>query len=193
MCARTTAFIMEVIQLNISVERMKVFRCQICGEPYLGIQRPTNCPFCGSLAKHIVIASEYQRAELGELSEALIKNLEKAREVMVRNAEFNICSAYPMDDPESEALLLALARIENKHADIISDILGMHRPLVEYNPRKCHPIYLKNLEEARLRGRSSLAFYKEISKNSEDENVSRIFDALVEAIENQVDLQTVRA
>ena len=179
--------------MDIMVERMKVFRCQICGEPYLGVQKPTNCPFCGSLAKHIVNATEYKRVEAGELPEAIKKNLEKARDVMVRNAEFYICSAYPMDAPESEALLLALARTEHKHADLVSDILGMHRPPIEYNPRTCHPIYLKNLEEARLRGRSSLAFYREIARGATDERVKQLFEALVEAIENQVDLQSVMA
>jgi rubrerythrin len=174
-------------------KRMKVFRCLICGEPYLGVQKPTNCPCCGSLAKHIVNATEYRRLEAGELSEATKKNLEKARDIMIRNAEFYICSAYPMDAPESEALLLALARTEHKHANLVSDILGMHHPHIEYNPRTCHPIYLKNLEEAHLRGRSSLAFYKEIARNATDERVRQLFDALVEAIDNQVDLQTVLA
>ena len=28
---------------------MKLHRCRICGETYLGVERPSHCPFCGAI------------------------------------------------------------------------------------------------------------------------------------------------
>jgi len=27
---------------------MKMYRCRICGETYLGAEAPSHCPFCGA-------------------------------------------------------------------------------------------------------------------------------------------------
>ena len=27
---------------------IKLFRCEICGDPYVGDEPPANCPFCGA-------------------------------------------------------------------------------------------------------------------------------------------------
>ena len=31
----------------------KLWRCEICGDPYVGETAPDNCPFCGAYKKHI--------------------------------------------------------------------------------------------------------------------------------------------
>ena len=36
----------------------KLWRCEICGDPYVGDAPPTNCPFCGAKAKYIREAKE---------------------------------------------------------------------------------------------------------------------------------------
>ncbi|MRR13422.1 ferritin, partial [bacterium] len=28
--------------------QLKMYRCRICGETYLGYEAPANCPFCGA-------------------------------------------------------------------------------------------------------------------------------------------------
>ena len=31
----------------------KLWRCEICGDPYVGDSAPDNCPFCGAKRKYI--------------------------------------------------------------------------------------------------------------------------------------------
>ena len=37
----------------------KLFRCRICGDPYLGSAPPSFCPFCGAPQRYMVPAEEY--------------------------------------------------------------------------------------------------------------------------------------
>ena len=37
---------------------VKLWRCEICGDPYIGESPPTNCPFCGAKQKFIKEAKE---------------------------------------------------------------------------------------------------------------------------------------
>ena len=32
---------------------VKLWRCEICGDPYVGETAPDNCPFCGAHKKYI--------------------------------------------------------------------------------------------------------------------------------------------
>ena len=32
---------------------VKLWRCEICGDPYIGEEPPADCPFCGADKKHI--------------------------------------------------------------------------------------------------------------------------------------------
>ena len=32
---------------------MALWRCEICGDPYVGDKAPANCPFCGAKKKFI--------------------------------------------------------------------------------------------------------------------------------------------
>lgn len=42
---------------------MRVFRCRICGEAYLGMMKPPNCPYCTSHVRYIVLAADYMERE----------------------------------------------------------------------------------------------------------------------------------
>jgi len=30
---------------------VRLWRCEICGDPYIGDEAPANCPFCGAKKK----------------------------------------------------------------------------------------------------------------------------------------------
>ena len=38
---------------------LKLFRCRICGDPYLGSEPPSFCPFCGAPQRYMVPAADY--------------------------------------------------------------------------------------------------------------------------------------
>ena len=52
------------------MSKIKVFRCKICGDPYLGDEAPTQCPFCGASIQFFVDAQDWNPDEFNvELSE----------------------------------------------------------------------------------------------------------------------------
>lgn len=159
---------------------MKIFRCQICGDPYLGSAKPSNCPFCGAPAKYIVLAREWREREVVQLSQKSRQNLERALELEVNNTRFYRCSAQATDDEEARAMFTALSRIESEHASTISKILGIAKPPIEDDPSACPPALAKNLAEAHDREQNATAFYGKAAKEAEEPRVKEIFTALVE-------------
>ena len=41
------------------MSKIKVFRCRICGDPYIGTAAPTQCPFCGAPKRFFVEAKDW--------------------------------------------------------------------------------------------------------------------------------------
>jgi len=39
-------------------EMVKLWRCEICGDPYIGSAPPQNCPFCGAHLPYIKEAKQ---------------------------------------------------------------------------------------------------------------------------------------
>ena len=63
----------------------QLFRCRICGDPYLGSEPPSFCPFCGAPQKYLVPAEEYvDRNDVPNLSARSRANLEKALDLEVQ-------------------------------------------------------------------------------------------------------------
>lgn len=73
---------------------LKLFRCRICGDPYLGSEPPSYCPFCGAPQKYMAPAEQYvDRNDVPNLSAQSRANLEKALDLEVRNAAFYMCAS----------------------------------------------------------------------------------------------------
>ena len=67
---------------------MKVYRCRICGDPYIGSSPPPNCPWCGAHGQYIVLASEWVDNPVGEMSEVERKLLQDPLELEIDNTTF---------------------------------------------------------------------------------------------------------
>jgi hypothetical protein len=92
-----------------SYMELKLFRCRICGDPYLGSEPPSYCPFCGAPQKYMAPAEEYvDRNDVPNLSAQSRANLEKALDLEVRNAAFYMCASDCAQDPVAKAMFKAL-------------------------------------------------------------------------------------
>ncbi len=97
---------------------VKLWRCEICGDSYIGDELLANCPFCGAHRKYI---KEAKKAEVRfdvELNEKDKANTEHALQVEVSNSAFYFCAAKKTDDEEGNLLFKALGKIEAEHATI---------------------------------------------------------------------------
>ena len=52
---------------------MNLYICEICGDAYIGVEKPSDCPFCGAKGNFIKPGNEAEpvaevKVEIGELS-----------------------------------------------------------------------------------------------------------------------------
>lgn len=67
---------------------MEVYRCRICGEVYIGEEKPRSCPFCGAHENYFVLAKEWKLIQNESLSDISKENLRKALELEIDNTNF---------------------------------------------------------------------------------------------------------
>lgn len=159
---------------------MKVFRCRICGDPYLGEDIPTNCPFCGAPAKYITLASYWEEPVIVDISEKSRENLVSALQLEVDNIRFYKCAAQMTDNREGRQMFKALAKIESEHASVICKLLQIDKPKVTLDKLACYPSYQENLKEAKVREERALKEYGRFFQESKEPRIKEIFQALVQ-------------
>jgi rubrerythrin len=169
---------------------VKLWRCEICGDPYVGETPPDNCPFCGAHRKYIKEAKEAVADFDVELNETDKKNAEHALDVEVSNATFYFCAAQETDDEEGKLLFKALGKVEAEHASIWRKILKLEKT-PEGNV-SCHKSNKENLEDSHAREERAIEFYKKAAEESENDRVKELFLALVEIEEDHLKLSEER-
>lgn len=172
-------------------ERMvKLWRCEICGDPYVGQSPPPNCPFCGAGQRYIKEAKEAEVEFDIELGDQDKENVEKALEVEISNAEFYFCAAEKTNDPEGSLLFKALGKVEAEHASVWKKILGLKE--TEKKKENCYTDNQENLKNAHEREDQAIEFYKKAAREASNPRVKEIFEAFIEAEEDHLELSEER-
>ena len=171
--------------------KVRVWRCRICGDPYIGAVPPSHCPFCGAHAEYIIPASDWDDPKVGSLNDTDRSNLEKALEIEQSNTAFYRCSAVKADeagDFEGFATFKALSKVEGEHAATILKMLGLPRPESEHT-EECHDAYIDNVRESLKRENNATKFYAASAEAAEGPRVKEVFAALsmIEADHIQLD------
>lgn len=169
---------------------VKLWRCEICGDPYIGNNPPDNCPFCGAHKQYIKEAKKARVDFNVDLNEKDKANAEHALQVEVSNSTFYFCAAEKTDDPEGKLLFKALAKIEAEHAAIWKKILRL--PGIPRGNEMCHAANNENLEESHARESKAIEFYLKASKESNNIRIKQIFEALVEVETDHLNLSEER-
>lgn len=160
---------------------LKLFRCRICGDPYLGSAPPSFCPFCGAPEKYLVPAEEYvDRNTVPNLSAKSRGNLEKALDLEVRNAAFYMCASDCAPDAFSKAMFKALWRTEAEHASLICKILKVPKPEIKPDTKACLKDPKANFAAAHEKEKSAVVFYSQSAQEATEDRVKEVFAALTE-------------
>ena len=172
---------------------MKLYRCQICGDPYLGSAPPTFCPFCGAPQKYMVPAEEYQdRNYIPELSSRSRENLEKALTLEVNNSAFYMCASNCAQDPVSQAMFKALFKAESEHASLICKLLRVPKPEIKPDDKACQKDPKANFAAAHEREIRAVAFYQQAAQEAAEDRVREVFTALTEIESYHIALSEAR-
>ncbi|MBI3593023.1 MAG: ferritin-like domain-containing protein [Nitrospirae bacterium] len=170
---------------------MNFYRCLICGDPYMGKEKPSNCPFCGAKDTYLVPAAEWvdENIALGQLSEVSRRNLEKALQLEVNNAPFYRDAMQRTKDIELQGILKYLSKIENEHATVIKKILNCELPQPEIRKEVATDSDMENLKAAHEREKTATAFYRQAADEAIEPRVRRVFTALSEIESDHIHLE----
>lgn len=159
----------------------KLFRCRICGDPYLGSEPPSFCPFCGAPQKYVQPANEYvDRNDVPNLSARSKANLEKALDLEVKNAAFYMCASNCAPDLFDKAMFKALWRTEAEHASLICKLLKVPKPEIKPDEQACLKDPKSNFAAAQEHEQSAVVFYGQSAKEATEDRVKEVFAALTE-------------
>ena len=170
--------------------KIKVFRCRICGDSYIGSEAPKQCPFCGAAQKFFVEAQEWNPDEFNvTLSEISKKNLEAALQLELDNAAFYDCAKNAADkagDDYSLAKFKALMKVEREHASAISKFLKISRP--ELEKQACNANSKANSKEGWEREDRAIKAYAKFRDEATEPRLKEFFGSLVEIETDHLDL-----
>lgn len=170
--------------------KVRVFRCRICGDPYIGTEPPSRCPFCGGQSKYFVVAEDWNPNEFNvELSEVSRANLQAALKLELDNTAFYTCAmnaAKEAGDEYGFAKFKALKKVENEHADAILKFLKTEKPALESVP--CSSEFKANSQEGWEREDRAIKAYSKFRDEASEERLKEFFGALVEIETDHLDL-----
>jgi rubrerythrin len=164
---------------------MKLWRCIICGDPYLGEERPKNCPFCGAHERYLVAQEDFEdrTGKVTDLTEVSKKNLEAALQLEISNTEFYACASKKAQTDEMKNLFKALSKVESEHASVLCKALGIKKPQVNTDTDECSTKDIDNLKESHMREDRAIHKYAEFLSQATEPRVIEIFSAII-AIES---------
>jgi len=155
-----------------------LWRCEICGDPYIGETPPSNCPFCGAHSRYIKLATLAQVTFDVHLEPKDRENAERALSVEVSNSAFYFCAAEKTDDAEGKLLFKALGKVEAEHAAVWRKILKLAS--VPKGTEVCFTENRENLKESHRRETKAIEFYRKAAGEAKNLRIKEIFEALVE-------------
>ncbi|UCF77900.1 MAG: ferritin-like domain-containing protein [Candidatus Eiseniibacteriota bacterium] len=159
---------------------MKVYRCRICGQSFVGRRKPANCPFCGAPEKYAVLARNWKEDMISTLTDISEKNLKIALRLEIDNSGFYRCAARVAVDEELKAMFSAMGRIEAEHASTVRRMLGLPRSSRYDHQGRCYPTDDQNLQEALRREELTASLYEQAAKQASEKRVREVLLALTE-------------
>ncbi len=158
---------------------VKLFVCQVCGEPYLGANID-DCPFCGAPKKYLNKIEDYSKLWDVELTPQ-----EKTDMKDTLNLEINAAAYYKKVSKANEKyskmdrLFKQFARVEEEHAEVAAKFLGVEEPELKGEDPKGSP--QKDLERTKELENTAVGKYRKFLKNASSTKVKKFYDALIHA------------
>ncbi len=159
---------------------LKLFVCQICGEPHLAASKPSDCQFCGAPEKFIGMVEDYSTLWGITLTEQEKKNMEATLALEVN------ATAYYLDVAKAnekyghyERLFKGFARVEKEHAEVAAKFLGV--PLPELKGEKTRGSPKADMERTKELETGAMGRYREFFANATNQKAKDFYTALIHA------------
>lgn len=170
---------------------MNFYRCLICGETYMGKDKPSNCPFCGAKEKYMVSAADWvdENLSIDKFSDISRKNLEKALQLEANNAPFYRDAMMKSRSIEIQGIFKYLSKIEAEHASVVKKILKCELPEPEKGREVATDDEIENIKTAHEREKEATVFYSKFATEAVEPRVKRVFTVLAEIETDHIKLE----
>jgi rubrerythrin len=174
--------------MSIIKNNMKTYICQICGDAYIGAEKPKNCPFCGAREHYIKLGKEadpivIKEFKIGEVSKV---NLKKTYDLETKASAIYTCMAGKAKSYEIKAMYKRLAKVELEHAVIVTKLLKTDPPKV--SEETCSDEDVENFKKTIELEENASNLYAQFAKNTEEENIRILFTALMQVEADHIEL-----
>ncbi|MRS12466.1 MAG: hypothetical protein EG823_05265 [Actinobacteria bacterium] len=140
--------------------QLRIYRCRICGEVFLGYVAPENCPFCGA---HIAFLEAPEKYPAGvndiQLTESERADLETSIEVERSNTRFYLGMAERKDNDTLRATYKRLARVEAEHCSLFCKLAKVPKPADLAEPGETTGAWATDIEESLRRENRATGLY----------------------------------
>jgi rubrerythrin len=167
---------------------METFICEICGDAYVGEEKPKNCPFCGAREAFIKKGSEANpilnhEFEISELSK---ENLKKTYNLEIKAVAIYNCIAGKAKTYEIKAMYKRLAKVEMEHAVITTKLLKINKPQI--GEEACNDDEVENFQKTIELEKNATNLYSQFAKEATETNIKILFTALTQAESDHIEL-----
>ena len=159
---------------------MKIYRCRICGEVYIGERKPGSCPFCGAHEKYFILAKEWTLIKAKNLSTVSTDNLQKALELEIDNTNFYKAVSERSSNVYVQSMFKGLSKVEREHASVICKHLKITKPESDIGSDKAVDSDELNIKEANRREKRAVKFYSEAMSQVPEVEIQEFFKALTQ-------------
>ncbi len=167
---------------------MKTYICEICGDAYIGEEKPKNCPFCGARECFIKLGKEAkpivnQKEEISGVSK---NNLKVTYDLEVKAVAIYNCMAEKAHIYEVKAMYKRLAKVELEHATIVTKLLGVGKP--EIGAESCSDEDVENFKKTIELETNATNLYHQFTQEATEGNIRILFTALSQVESDHINL-----
>jgi rubrerythrin len=156
----------------------KLFRCQLCGETYLGEQQPDRCPYCGAAGKLLVAAAEWADEPTPQLDETSRSICQEGLGLELSNTAYYQQCRYKAELPVNVGIFARLSKQEQEHAEAFSRLLG--QPLPQLPGETAPESDAEKFAGAHAREQRAIKFYLDGAKRATNQRVKELLRYLAE-------------
>jgi len=162
---------------------MKMYRCRICGETYLGSESPSHCPFCGAHRELIVDTADYpEDINTVQLTEVEHADLETAIELERSNTRFYLAMAQRGDNSTLANAYKRLAAVETEHCSLFCKLARQPKPADLPEPSDELGSWEADIDESARREHRASDLYAEFAGRATSAHLKEVW-AAVSAVE----------
>lgn len=173
----------------IESHNLIAFRCKLCQEAILSVEKPMVCPFCGAHGDYVTEASKWKDENaIKDLSIISKDNLEKALRAETDNVKFYHCACSYSMDMKNKSIFQALLKIKTGHILAISKLLRRSSENEMAVQDICFRLDSENIKNAISREEKTKEFYSTAFNEAIEPRVKEVFFGLIEVGNDHIEM-----